>query len=52
MNQKVPKPPYSLIMKYKKLTFTVLMIIVYPLAGHPKQKLGGNHYVGRYFHEK
>ena len=32
----------------KHLTLKVLMIIVFPLIGKPKQEFGGNHYVGRY----
>jgi hypothetical protein len=32
----------------KRLTLTVLMMLVYPLAGSPKQKFGGSHYVWRY----
>jgi hypothetical protein len=33
----------------KPLTLKVLMIIMFPLAGSPKVKFGGNHYVGRYY---
>ena len=32
----------------KHLTLKVLMMIVFPIAGSPKQKFGGNHYVGRF----